>query len=460
MRTVPLSIPGFLGDVLTPDDEAYATAKRIWNGMIDRRPAAIARCTAAADVAAAIRFGRDRGLPIAIRAGGHNVTGNALCDDGLVVDLTRMKGIDVSAESRRVSVEAGVTWGEFYHETQRHGLATTGGIVTDTGVAGLTLGGGIGWLMRRHGATCDNLLSAEVVTAGGELLRASETEHPDLFWALRGGGGNFGVVTSFDFQLHALGPEVLAGSTLYDAAGAGGVLRAYRDVAARAPDEIATIVGLRRVPPLPIFPGELHGRAVVAVNMCYLGAVDRAEQALAPLRALGPVLVDRVRPMPYELLQSIFDSSVPWGFRYYWKTHYLPALDDATIHVLIDHAWRLPSQWSYSLLFHLGGALSRVPADETAFNGRDVPFAINLNGVGVAPGEDAEIIEWTRSYFRSLEPHATGGAYLNFLGEEGTTDDRLRRAYRVDQLARLRAAKTAYDPDNVFRFNHNIPPAA
>jgi FAD binding domain-containing protein len=361
----------FAGAVIAPGDPAYDDARQVWNGAIDRRPALIARCGGVPDVVAALRHARERDLLVAVRGGGHGVAGQAVCDDGLVIDLSPMRAIAVDPAARTARAQAGVLWGELDGATQEHGLATVGGIVTHTGIAGLTLGGGIGWLMRRHGATVDNLLSADLVTAEGELLRAGADEHPELFWGLRGGGGNFGIVTSFEYRLHAVGPTVLAGPIYYALEDAPEVLRFYRDYAAQAPDELTTILNLRQAPPLPFLPAELHGRPVLTVAVCYAGPIERGGQVLAPLRGCGRPLVDAIGPRPYVELQELFNPTVPHGWHYYWKSCELPPLQDGAIDTLVEHAARIASPRSYVIVFQLGGAVARVGEHDTAYGQRD-----------------------------------------------------------------------------------------
>ena len=431
----------------------------MWNGAIDRRPRLIARCIGTADVVAAVRFARDHDLEIAIRGGGHNVAGTAVCDDGIVIDLSAMRGVRVDPAGRRAWVQGGALWGDVDHETQAHGLATTGGIVSHTGVAGLTLGGGVGWLMRKHGLTVDNLLAVDVVTADGKLLRASEDEHPDLFWALRGGGGNFGVVTSFEFRLHSVGPTVLAGPILWDATDAGEVLRFYRDFVRDAPDELGTVVRFGTAPPLPVIPENLHWRPVVMVGTCYAGPIEDGEQVLRPLRASRTPLLDLVGPAPYVGFQSALDSTVPHGWNYYWKSTHLPELRDDLIDVLAEHAFSCSSPRSYVAMFHLKGAVSRVAEGGTAFGNRQASHAITLDGVW-RPGEDFgdRDTAWAREFFAALGRFREG-VYVNFLG--GDEDpDRVREAYGDSVYERLVKVKTTYDPDNVFHHNQNIRPGS
>ncbi len=443
-------------ELLTSADPGYDDARRVWNGAIDRRPAAIARCARADDVVAALRLARERGLLVAVRGGGHGVAGLAVCDDGLVIDLSPMRGISVDPRARTARAQAGVLWGELDAATQAHGLATVGGIVTHTGIAGLTLGGGIGWLMRKHGATVDNLLSAEVVTADGDVVTASADERPDLFWGLRGGGGNFGIVTSFEYRLHAVGP-VLAGPIYHALEDAPEVLRFYRDFIAGAPDELTTILNLRPAPPLPLLPAAMHGRPVVAIAVCYAGDAERGEDVLRPLRRFGRPLVDAVAPRPYAQLQQLFDPVVPHGWHYYWKSWEVPPLGDGTIDTLVEHAARIESPRSYVIVFQLGGALARVGEHETAYGQRDAAHNVNINAVWLPDDPEPERhVQWARDCYDALEPAAAGRAYVNFLGDEGP--ERVRAAYGEERYARLLALKRAYDPENVFRLNQNIDP--
>jgi FAD/FMN-containing dehydrogenase len=449
-------IDGFRGPLINADHPDYDTARAVWNGAIDRHPRLIARCIAAADVVAAVRFARDHDLEIAIRGGGHNVAGTAVCDSGIVIDLSAMRGVRVDSTEHRAWVQGGALWGDVDHETQAHGLATTGGIVSHTGVAGLTLGGGVGWLMRKHGLTVDNLLAADVVTADGRLLRASEDEHPDLFWALRGGGGNFGVVTSFEFRLHPVGPTVLAGPILWNAADAGEVLRFYRDFVRDAPDELGTVARFGTAPPLPVIPEDLHWRPVLIVGNCYAGPIEDGEQVLHPLRAYRTPLVDLVGPKPYVGFQSALDSTVVHGWNYYWKSTHLPELGDDLIDVIAEHAFSCSSPRSYVAMFHLKGAVNRVAEGATAFGNRHASHAITLDAVW-RPGEDFghRDTAWTRRFFAALG-RFRAGVYVNFLG--GDEDpDRVREAYGDSVYDRLVEVKTRYDPDNVFHHNQNIP---
>jgi FAD/FMN-containing dehydrogenase len=456
-QPTPVEIDGFRGRQISAGHADYDTARAVWNGAIDRRPRLVARCTGTADVVAAVRFARDHDLEIAIRGGGHNVAGTAVCDDGIVIDLSAMRAVRVDPANRRARVQGGALWGDVDQETQVHGLATTGGIVSHTGVAGLTLGGGVGWLMRKHGLTVDNLLAADVVTADGELLRVSDDEHPDLFWALRGGGGNFGVVTSFEFRLHRVGPTVLAGPILWDASDAREVLRFYRDFVRDAPDELGTVVRFGTAPPLPVIPAGLHWRPVMMVGTCYAGPIEDGERAIAPLRGRRSPLLDLVGPKPYVGFQSALDSTVVHGWNYYWKSTHLPELDDDLVDVIAQHAFNCASPRSYVAMFHLKGAVSRVDEGVTAFGNRQATHAITLDAVW-RPGEDfaARDTAWARGFFADLGRFRQG-VYVNFLG--GDEDPgRVREAYGTGVYDRLVDVKTRYDPDNVFHHNQNIRP--
>jgi FAD binding domain/Berberine and berberine like len=448
------------GELLLPASPGYDTARRIWNGAIDRHPACIARCAGVADVVAAVRFARDHDLEIAVRGGGHNVAGTAVCDEGLVIDLSAMRAVWVDPADRTAWVQGGALWGDVDHETQAHGLATTGGIVGHTGVAGLTLGGGIGFLMRKHGLAVDNLLAAEVVTAEGNIIQASADEHPDLFWALRGGGGNFGVVTSFRFSLHAVGPTVMAGPVFWAADDTADVLRFYRDFAAEAPDELGTVVRLGTVPPLPGLPEDLHWRPAIAIICCYAGAVEDGERAVRALRRFGTPLVDLLGPSPYAAFQGGFDDTVLHGWHYYWKGTALAGLSDDAIAVIADHAYAAGSPRSYAAMFHMGGAVAGVPHDATAYAGREVAHNIVIDAVWL-PDESGEHAAaetaWARRFLHALEPHGAGGVYVNFLDSDDDSS-RVRDAYGDQTYGRLAEVKAQYDPDNAFHHNKNIRP--
>jgi FAD/FMN-containing dehydrogenase len=449
----------FRGELLLPTSPGYDAARRIWNGAIDRHPACIARCIGVADVVAAVRFARDHDLEIAVRGGGHNVAGTAVCDDGVVIDLSAMRAVSVDPARRTAWVQGGALWGDVDRETQAHGLATTGGIVSHTGVAGLTLGGGIGFLMRKHGLAVDNLLAAEVVTAEGSILLAAADEHPDLFWALRGGGGNFGVVTSFRFALHPVGPTVLAGPVFWAADDTAGVLAFYRDFVAQAPDELGTVVRLGTVPPLAGIPEDLHWRPAIAVACCYAGPVEDGEPAVQALRRFGTPLVDLISPTPYVAFQGGFDDTVPHEWHYYWKATNLAGLSDDAIAVIADHVYAAGSVRSYAAIFHLGGAVARAPHDATAYAGRHAAHNMSIDAVWL-PDESGEhaAAETARArrFLRALQPHSAG-VYVNFLDSDDDSS-RVREAYGEQIYRRLAEVKANYDPDNAFHHNKNIQP--
>jgi FAD/FMN-containing dehydrogenase len=457
-KPAAVEIDRFRGRLITADDADYDVARAIWNGAIDRRPRLIARCIGTSDVVAAVRHSRDHDLEIAIRGGGHNVAGTAVCNDGIVIDLSAMRGVRVDPANRRAWVQGGALWGDVDHETQAFGLATTGGIVSHTGVAGLTLGGGVGWLMRKHGLTIDNLLSVDIVTADGELRRASEYEYPDLFWALRGGGGNFGVVASFEFRLHPVGPVILAGPILWDATAAGEVLRFYRDFVREAPDDLGTVVRFGAAPPLPLIPEDLRWRQVVMVGTCYAGSVADGEQVLRPLRSFGSPLLDLIGPTPYTGVQSALDSTVVHGWNYYWKSTHLPELREDLVDVIAEHAFACSSPRSYCALFHLKGAVGRVAEGGTAFGNRQASHAITIDGVW-RPGEDFgdHDTAWARKFFAALGRFREG-VYVNFLGDD-EDPGRVRESYGDTIYERLAKVKALYDPSNVFHHNQNIHPA-
>jgi len=437
-------IPGFRGPILTAGDGAYDEARHIWNGAIDRRPAVLARCLDHGDVAAAIRYARERDLTIAVRGGGHGVGGLATVDGGLVVDLSAMRGVYVDAITGRAWVGGGALWGDVDTATQAHGLATVGGIVTHTGVGGLTLGGGLGWLMRTHGLVVDNLRSARLVTAEGKALAVSEAERPELFWALRGGGGNFGVVTSFEFALHKR-PPVLAGPLAWPLEEAPAVLREYRDLIAHAPDELGTIVVLRHAPAGHPFPPSIHGRPVCLILVCWAGEHEAGEQVIAPLRRFGRPLFDGIAARPYVELQSALDAGAPHGWHAYWKSCELPALTDETIDALTEHAHRIESPRSYIIMFHMEGAVARVPEEATAYSRRAAVHNVNIDAVWL-PAEEARAEReraWASAAYDALAPHELG-VYVNFLGDEG--EARVRSAYGEAKYRQLAEIKATYDP--------------
>ena len=449
---------GLRGTLCLPGQPGYDDARTIWNAMIDRRPAVIVRAAGAADVIRAVGFAREHRLLLAVRGGGHNIAGNAVCDDGLMLDLSPMKSVRVNPAARTARVEPGVTLGEFDREAQAFGLATPLGINSTTGVAGITLGGGFGWISRKYGLSVDNLLSVDLVTADGTYLQASDTENADLFWAVRGGGGNFGVATSFEFRLHPVGPEVLSGLIVHPFAQARELLEGYRRFVASAPDEVTAWVVLRKAPPLPFLPAEVHGKEVLVFAVCAVGDMQKAEKAVAPLRALGKPIADVVGPHPFAGWQTAFDPLLTPGARNYWKSHDFKKLDDGFIQVLVDAAGRLPSPECEIFIGHLGGAINRIPANATAYPHRDVEFVMNLHTRWRDPAQDQECIAWTRKIFDAAAPFATGGVYVNFMPDDET--QRVQTGAYGANYARLAKLKAKYDPANLFRMNQNIKPAA
>ena len=447
---------GFKGEILVPADADYDGARAIWNAMIDKRPALIARAAGTSDVVRAVNFARDNALPLAIRAGGHNIAGSALVDDGLVIDLSRMKAARVDTGARRVVIEAGALLADLDAATQAHGLAVPLGINSTTGVAGLTLGGGFGWLSRKFGLTIDNLESAEVVTAKGEVVRASAGEHPDLFWALRGGGGNFGVVTRFEFRLHPVGPDLLSGLIVYPIAEAKSVLRQYHEFATKAPDELTVWSVLRKAPPLPFLPPAVHGQPVIVLAALYAGDPKKGEPLVAPLRTFGKPVGEHVGVGPYTGWQQAFDPLLTAGARNYWKSHNFTTLADGLFDATLHAVDMLPSPHCEIFIGALGGATMRPAADSAAYSQRDARFVINVHGRWETAAEDASGIGWARDFFKAATPFSTGGVYVNFMtADEG---DRVRAAYGAN-YARLAKVKRQYDPGNLFSANQNIKPA-
>jgi FAD/FMN-containing dehydrogenase len=438
---------GLRGALLQPTDPGYDTARTIDNAMIDRRPALIARCAGAADVLAAVRFARARDLLVSVRAGGHNVAGNAICEGGLVIDVSSMKGVRVDPAARTVRAEAGVTWGDLDAETQAFGLATTGGVISTTGIAGLTLGGGVGWLNGRFGLACDNLIAADVVTADGRLLHASEQEHADLFWGLRGGGGNFGIVTSFEYRLHPLGPMVLSGPVFHPAARAREVLRFYREVSAGEPDELTTYAGLLTGP---------DGAPLVGIVPCYAGPPDQGEKVVERLRKFGPPAVDMIGAMPYVAVQRMFNDAFPPGRYNYWKSSLAPELTDQLLDTVVEHMARVPSPHSAVMLEHYHGAYSRPAPTATAYSHRRPTYDVVIISNWTDPADTERNVAWTRALFAAVQPQVSAAAYVNFLdGDEGA--ERVRAAYGQN-YDRLVSLKRTYDPTNFFRMNQNVRP--
>ena len=444
------------GVLLTPGDGGYDEARRIWNAMIDRRPALIARCAGVADVMRSVAFARERGLPLAVRGGGHNIAGNAVCDGGLMIDLSRMRSVWIDSGGGRARVEGGATLVDLDHEAQAFGLATPLGINSTTGVAGLTLGGGFGWLSRKFGLTIDNLLSADLVTADGRAVRASEEENPDLFWAIRGGGGNFGVVTSFEFRLHRVGPEVLAGLIVFPIGEARGVLERYREFAGSLPDELNAWCVLRKAPPLPFLPPEVHGREILALAVFGMGDIEKAKGAFAPVRGFGRPVGEHVGPVPFTAWQKVFDPLLSFGARNYWKSHNFTGLEDSALDLIVRYASNLPSPHSEVFLALLGGQTARVAPDATAYAMRDAKFVLNVHARWERPEEDEPCVGWAREFFHAAAPLASGGAYINFMTEE--EGDRIAAVYGPNH-ARLIEVKDRYDPENLFSLNQNIRPS-
>ncbi|WP_052571483.1 FAD-binding oxidoreductase [Geothrix fermentans] len=445
----------FSGAVLAPGDEGYEEARRIWNGMIDRRPGLIARCTGTADAAQAVRFARRHGLLLSVRGGGHNIAGLAVCEGGLMIDLSAMRGVWVDPAARLARAQAGCTLGDLDRETQAHGLATVLGFVSATGIAGLTVGGGFGYLTRRHGWTCDNVASMEVVTADGEIRQVSAGSHPDLFWALRGGGGNFGLVTSFEYRLFPVGPEILGGALAWRGEDARQALEAYRTFSAAAPRELTCVAALRIAPPAPWLPKEQHGKLVALIFICHTGRIEEGEALLTALRRVGNPIADTVTRRPYTQMQSLLDATQPKGRRYYWKSHYLPGIGPELINLAVDHAGRLVSPHSAFFLFHLQGALNELPAGHSPAGNRDAAYVLNIASAWERPEDDAANIQWARDCFEATRASSTGGAYVNFLTEEEGAD-RIEAAYGRSILDRLAAIKRTHDPDDLFRHTKRI----
>ena len=447
---------GLQGAVILPEDADYQTARQVWNAMVDKYPAAIVRCATAADVVQAVNFARDHGWPLAVRGGGHNIAGSAVSDDSIVIDLSSMKAAQVDAGARLVSIEGGATLADLDAATQAHGLATPLGINSTTGVAGLTLGGGFGWLSRQYGMTVDNLESAEVVTADGRLVRASATENPDLFWALRGGSGNFGVVTRFEFRLHPVGPNVLAGLIVFPFAEARSVLQQYRAFMNQAPDELSVWTVMRKAPPLPFLPESVHGQEVIVLALLYTGDPVQGQLLSATLQSFGTLLGTHVGVMPYVAWQQAFDPLLTPGARNYWKSHNFSELPDGLFDAVIQYIGTLPSSQCEIFFGAIGGATMRPAPDATAYAHRDTRFVMNVHGRWDDPVDDERCIRWAREFFKASAPFASAGVYVNFLtADEG---DRVKAAYG-DNYGRLAQIKRRYDPANLFSGNQNVLPA-
>ena len=446
------------GRVLTPGHPEYDEARSIWNALIDRRPALIVQCSGAADVVDAVNFARDHGLDLSIKAGGHNVAGNAVNDDGLVIDLSQMRGVHVDPDTSTVRVQGGATWGDCDRETQLFGLAVPGGVVSTTGVAGLTLHGGLGHLRRKYGLSIDSLVSVDIVTADGQFRRASATKNEDLFWAVRGAGSNFGVVTSFEFQAHPVGPMVFVGAIFYPFEDAATVLPAWRDFMAAAPEELSSLAICWSIPPFPAFPPELHGTPIVAVAAAYCGSVEEGERVVQPLRELAQPLVDASGPWPWLGLQSGFDAIFPQGELRYWKSRSVAELSDEVIAEILELAGRRPTPLTDIVMWHHGGAMTRVGEAETSYSGRDAPFLVTAEANWTDPAQNDEAIAWAREVWDAMERYSTGNVYLNFPGLGEEQDDLARAGYGAN-YERLAKLKAKYDSDNLFRMNINIPPA-
>ncbi|MFJ7269963.1 FAD-binding oxidoreductase [Streptomyces sp. NPDC099050] len=442
------------GAVVTPGDEAYDEARTVYNAMIDRRPAVVVRCANAGDVMAAVDFARENGLDLAVRGGGHSVPGFGTCDDGVVADLSTMRGVRVDPVRRTARAEGGATWGDFNAATHAFGLATTGGIISTTGVAGLTLGGGIGYLDRGLGLSCDNLISADVVTADGQLVVASEQEHEDLFWALRGGGGNFGAVTSLEFRLSPV-KDIYGGPILYELDSAGDVLRGYRDFIADAPEQLGGFPAFQIAPPLPFIPQDRHGDPFILIVSCWAGPVEEGERALQAFHDFAPVVAEHVGVMPYPALNSAFDALVPPGLQHYWKANFVTELSDEAIEAHLVHGPRVPAVNSTVHIYPINGACHRVAPEDTAFAYRDASFATVIAGMWPDPADNEANTAWVRDYYAATAPHSEEGGYVNFMADDD--QDRIRANYKGN-YDRLVAVKRTYDPGNLFHLNQNIKP--
>lgn len=448
---------GLRGQLLRPGGPGYDEARLIYNAMIDRRPGLIMRCAGVADVISAVDFARSHGLPVAVRGGGHNVAGTAVCDGGLMIDLSPMKGLHIDPGARTVRAEPGLTWGEVNHDLQAFGLAAAGGFVSTTGVAGLTLGGGLGWLVRKHGLACDNLRSVDVVTSSGQLVRASTTENEDLFWGIRGGGGNFGVVVSFEFQVHPVG-VALAGLLIHPIETARDVLEFWRTYSASSPEELTSGALLITLPPAPFVPEEAHGAHAAAIYAVHAGPVDVGEELLRPLREFGPPLVDVIQPVRYSAVQTMADDLFPPGQHNYWKSAFLTELSDEAIATAIGRFAGVPSPLTSVIIEHNGnGAMDRVGDHDTAFGHRSWPYNLLITSIWPDPRESAANITWTRQAAEAMRPYTADAVYVNYLGDEG--QERVKAAYGQQKFERLVRLKDKYDPANLFRLNQNIPPS-
>jgi FAD/FMN-containing dehydrogenase len=449
----------FRGPLLFPADPGYDDARSLWNAMIDRRPGLIARATGTADVVAAVRFAREHGLLSSVKGGGHNIAGLAVCDGGLMIDCSLMKGVWVDPAARTVRAQPGCTLGDLDRETQLHGLAAPIGFVSTTGIAGLTVGGGFGYLSRQHGWTCDNLVSVEVVTAEGTAVRAGPREHEELFWCLRGGGGNFGIVTSFEYRLYPVGPEIVGGAVVWKGADARDVLDLYREVAAPgSPRELTSVAVLRIAPPAPWLPKSIHGQPIIAIFACHSGDPRDGERLTAPIKGFGAPVADILVHRPFVQMQSLLDATQPKGRRYYWKSEYLPVVEPDLCDLIVEHAGRIPSPHGGIILFQIEGALNEQPASHSPAGNRDAGFVLNITASWEDAADDAVNVGWAREAWEAMRPFSTGGAYLNFMTEDEGAE-RVQAAYGKTTLARLAALKRAYDPDNLFRHTKTLVPA-
>ncbi len=445
------------GPVSFPGDRSYEQACSIWNGMIEKRPAIVVQPTGAADVIECVNFAREGNVPISVRGGGHNIAGTAIAEGGLLIDHTPRKGVWVDRSRNIIRIEPGANWGDADRETQLYGLVVPGGIVSHTGVAGFTLGGGFGWASRKYGLASDKLLSVELVTAKGELLCSSEAENPDLFWAIRGGGGNFGIVTSFEFKACPLGPQVVAGMVLYPLEMARQVISLFRTLTASASDEFCCLLVIRRAPPAPFLPQEIHGKPVIGIVPCHIGSIADGEKAVQPIKDLDGALVDMIAAKPFTAHQSMLDAGQPFGRRYYWKSDYFSSFDPAMDEIFIKYGDAIKSPHSAMLMMHLGGQTNRIGETDTAAGNRDAEFIINIQSQWEDDTEDDIQISWCRDFWSALRPFGTGGTYVNFLTEDEDVD-RVQEAYRSNIYSRLVEVKTKYDPGNMFRSNQNIAP--
>lgn len=448
----------FIGELRGPKDTGYDEARSIWNRMIDRKPALIAKCSSGADVIAAVNFARENNLLLSVRGSGHNVAGNAVCNDGLMIDLAGMKGIELDLEAGTVRADSGVVFGELDKVTEPHGLAVPGGIISETGISGLTLGGGFGWISRKYGLTCDNLVAAEVVLANGKVVSASENENSDLFWGIRGGGGNFGIVISFRFQLRPIEPEILAGVIMHRIEDAGEVLRHYRDFMDKAPNEVGGNGAFRTAPAMDIVPEDLHGKAVVSLVVSYTGDPEEGEKVLKPLRDFGNPVIDTVQRKPLSAHNSFADAGQPHGMHYYWKSEYVREIPDAAIDEIAKFASQMTSPYSRIGVFRLGGGIQDRDDMDMAYSHREAAYVIAINTGWEHAEESGREMQWTRDFWEAIRPFSMGGGYVNFLSvDEG--EDRVRAAYGDEKYERLAALKKTYDPNNLFRMNQNIKPA-